>query len=291
MPLILDSRSVSRIGDDRALHVQLAEAIRAQIDDGSLRPGEPLPPEGDIGASLAISRAPVRQAMDLLAAEGLIVKRSGSPARVATPPPVRIMSTERYATQLVRLIVEGAEEHPQTSAFVTDHGITWEEYAVQADYVERPASDDEARRLKIAVGETVLRRHLVKWAGGVPVQIQVSVIPLALVAGTPVTDPERQPWPGGTIAELFSVDLVVTRVAEELRSRLPSPDERRILELPATAPVFEIVRTFCTEDGPVEMSVAVAQGGRTVLTYETDLSEVVAKARAEAAASTSSAAR
>ena len=277
MPLTLDSRTVSRAGDDRSLHVQLVEAIRAQIKSGDLRPGEPLPSAGELVNTLGISMSPIRQAMDILAAEGLIVRRSGYAARVATPPPVRVMSTERYATELTRLLTQGpGEAHELTSAFTTDHGITWDEFAVQADYVEVIASPAEARRLALVEGATVLRRHLVKWAGGVPVQTQTSVIPLALVDGSPVTDPKRQPWPGGTIAELFSVDLVVVRVAEELRSRLPDAGERRVLELSATSPVFEIVRTFyVAPDMPVETSTAVCPADRTVLTYETDLSPIV----------------
>jgi GntR family transcriptional regulator len=269
MPLNLDSRSVSRY-DDRALHRQLADLIRAAINHDECKPGEPLPSETELANTVGISRTAVRDALDILASEGLIVKRSGAVTRVAMPPPVRHMATSRYADEL-RLLKAGGE-HPQTSAFTTDHDITWESYAVQADYSEDAATEADADHLHLRPGAPVLRRYLVKYAAGVPVQMQESVIPLHMVAGTPVADPTRQPWPGGTIAELYSVGLVVTRVVEEATARTPSTAERRALEMEAAGPVCHIVRTFYVGETPAEVSTVVCPAAGTVLRYETDLS-------------------
>lgn len=274
MPLTLDSRSVSRF-DDRALHRQLADVIRDAMGRGELRPGEALPSEGDIASSVGLSRTAVRDALDILATEGLVVKRSGAVTRVATPPPVRHMATSRYADELAQLRALGPDEHPLTSAFTTDHGIEWNAYRVDSNYTEDAATADDAERLDLAPGAPVLRRQLVKYVAGAPVQLQESVIPLELVEGTPVADPGRQPWPGGTIAELYSVGLVVTRVVEEARARTPSTAERRLLEMEAAGPVWDIVRTFYVEsdgaDRAAEVSTVVCPAARIVLRYETDL--------------------
>jgi len=276
VPLNLAAGAVSRF-DDRALHRQLADLIRAAIAAGELRPGEPLPSEGDIAASVGLSRTAVRDALVILAGEGLVVKRSGAVARVATPPPVRHMATSRYADELTRLrqLDDLDMPHPLTSAFVADHGVEWDAYRVAADYAEDAATDVDAERLELGAGAPVLRRQLVKFVAGAPVQLQESVIPLELVAGTPVADPGRQPWPGGTIAELYSVGLVVTRVVEEARARTPSTAERRSLELEAAGPVWDIVRVFFAAAGelerPVEVSTVVCPAARTVLRYETEL--------------------
>lgn len=269
MPLTLDARSVSRY-DDRALHRQLADVIREAITDGQCRPGEPLPSEGDLATTVGVSRTAVRDALDILASEGLIVKRAGAVTRVATPPPVRHMATSRYIEELRLLQASG--EHPLTSAFTTDHGVPWDAYTVDANYAEDTATEQDAERLHLTPGAAVLRRQLVKYAAGVPVQLQESVIPLPLVVGTPVADPERQPWPGGTIAELYSVGLVVTRVVEEAQARTPSTAERRMLEMEAAGPVWDIVRTFYVGDRPTEVSTVVCSARGHVLRYETDLS-------------------
>src|SRR5690349_17237536 len=103
VPLKLSARSVSRFVD-RPLYRQLADVIRDQIRRGALAPGEALPSESEISASTGgLSRTAVREALDVLTAEGLIVKRAGATSRVATPPPVRHMATSRYHDELVRL--------------------------------------------------------------------------------------------------------------------------------------------------------------------------------------------
>lgn len=271
MPLTLDARSVSRF-DDRALHRQLADLIRAAITAGACRPGEPLPSEAELAVTVGLSRTAVRDALDILAGEGLLVKRSGAATRVATPPPVRHMATSRYADELARIrALKPGQDHPLTSAFTVDHGVGWADYAVESQYSQDAATDDDAARLHLAAGAPVLRRQLVKWAGGAPVQLQESVIPLELIADTPVMDPARQPWPGGTIAELYSVGLVVTRVVEEARARTPSTAERRVLEMEAAGPVWDIVRIFHVGERPAEVSTVVCPASRIVLAYETDL--------------------
>lgn len=268
--LELNDRSVDRFAD-RALHRQLADVIREQLRHGALRPGDSLPSEGDIAKATGISRTAVRDALDILAAEGLVIKRSGAASRVATPPPVRHVATSRYAAELARLRALDGGEHPLTSAFTEDHGVAWDAHRVDATYTEDAATEDDAAQLNIAPGTPVLRRQLVKFVAEQPVQVQESVIPLELVAGTPVEDPSRQPWPGGTIAELYSVGLVVTRVVEEARARTPTTAERRLLEMQAAGPVWDVVRVFYVGERAAEVSTVVTPAARMVLRFETSL--------------------
>ena len=88
-------RSVNRFEVGTPLHRQVADAIRRAIIDGTLVAGETLPGEHTIAEMAGVARATVRTAMDDLVAEGRIVKRSGCPTRVVTPPQVRRMSTQR----------------------------------------------------------------------------------------------------------------------------------------------------------------------------------------------------
>jgi GntR family transcriptional regulator len=277
MSLRLDSRAIDRYAD-RALHRQLADRIREAILGGELRAGEALPSEGDLMGMVGLSRTAVREALDVLAGEGRIVKRSGVVARVATPPKVVHMATSRYQEELDLLaeLAETGKPHPATSAFTVDHGVEWEGYQVRAVYEEDTARDEDAARLGVRVGAAVLRRYLVKSVGGRPVQLQDSVIPLELVKGTPVADPANQPWPGGTLAELLSVGVVVSHVSEQATVEdAPTAVERRLLELETAGPVWHIVRTFWAGHGgqrrPVECSTVVCPARGTVLAYETAL--------------------
>jgi DNA-binding FadR family transcriptional regulator len=58
-------------------YVQVATQLRALILGGKLSPGERLPAEGDLAAQFGVSRSTTREALRLLAAEGLVETRRG----------------------------------------------------------------------------------------------------------------------------------------------------------------------------------------------------------------------
>jgi len=60
----------------------VARRLRDQIHDGTLRPGEPIRQEA-VALAFGVSRIPVREALRQLEAEGLVVQRPHSGARVA----------------------------------------------------------------------------------------------------------------------------------------------------------------------------------------------------------------
>lgn len=58
-------------------YVQVASQLRALILGGKLSPGERLPAEADLAAQFGVSRSTTREALRLLAAEGLVETRRG----------------------------------------------------------------------------------------------------------------------------------------------------------------------------------------------------------------------
>jgi len=68
------------------LYVQLANRLAADISSGRLGPGQQLPTEADLMASLGISRVTVRQAVQLLARNGQVISRRGKGSFVARTP-------------------------------------------------------------------------------------------------------------------------------------------------------------------------------------------------------------
>ncbi|CAH1696691.1 Predicted D-glucarate or D-galactorate regulator, GntR family [Hyphomicrobiales bacterium] len=63
----------------------LTEALRQEIADGRLRPGDRLPTESALGASAGVSRTVVREAVAALRAEGLVETRQGAGGFVLAP--------------------------------------------------------------------------------------------------------------------------------------------------------------------------------------------------------------
>jgi GntR family transcriptional repressor for pyruvate dehydrogenase complex len=63
---------------------KVAELLRASIVDGTLRPGDRLPTERELGDQFGVSRTVVREAVRTLVAKGLMEARSGSGVYVAS---------------------------------------------------------------------------------------------------------------------------------------------------------------------------------------------------------------
>lgn len=250
-------------------YIQLAVSLREAIDDGRLTPGEELPSEQRLIEATDVSRDTVRKAIGRLANEGIVIVRHGAPTKVAEAAPQRAVDASRYAKTL-RLLKSG-QPHPLTSAFTEDHGITWDQYKVEMQVAIEPATAEDARRLLLPEGSDLLRRRFVKYAKGQPMELQRSAISWKLAGGTPLIDPGQQPWPGGTIAELFSLGLEVTRVTHDAEARMPRDDERKALRMQKPGPVISMVRVFWVGERPVEASRVISPGDRAVLHYEVEL--------------------
>lgn len=103
---------------------QLADAIAAAIDDGSIRPGSRLPPERELATALALSRSTVVAALDHLRAEGRLERRQGSgtwvPARPLPTLDERQLVLDRVARNpLVEGVLGGRTSVVELTAAVT----------------------------------------------------------------------------------------------------------------------------------------------------------------------------
>lgn len=251
------------------MYLQLAARIREAIDDGRLEPGEKVPSEKKLMDATGMSREMVRDAITELVNEGLVVKRHGAATRVTEAPPQRPLDASRYLKAL--RILKAAGPIPNTSAFTEDHGLDWADYGCDMRPAKEAATAEDARRLNVAVGTPLLRRHFLKSGRGIPLQIQRSAMLWDLAGSTPVADPGKQPWPLGTIAELWSLGLEVTAVDEDVRSRQPRDEERRALSMQTPGPVFDIVRVFWVGERIVEASRVIMPANRNVLHYRVTL--------------------
>ncbi|WP_210529023.1 FCD domain-containing protein [Rubellimicrobium arenae] len=79
--MTLDADPIRR----RKLSDEVRERLLAQINEGDLRPGDPLPSERELMALYGVGRPAIREAMQQLASLGLIVVRHGDRPRLAAP--------------------------------------------------------------------------------------------------------------------------------------------------------------------------------------------------------------
>jgi GntR family transcriptional repressor for pyruvate dehydrogenase complex len=88
---------------------RLAALIEAQIDRGSLSPGDRLPTEQALAAAHGVSRTVVREAVHQLKSQGLVRSRQGSGVFVTEPPAHRALAFDPTVLESMDAVVQMVE--------------------------------------------------------------------------------------------------------------------------------------------------------------------------------------
>lgn len=263
---------------DRPAYNQVAEHLRQRIYAGQLLPGDKLPSEAGLIKQFGVSRVTARGAIKDLQAEGLIVTRQGKGSFVRNREATRRLPAGRYQAEAE--YAAGRVAEPSTSYGFDCTGLgpgeSREHYRVETSYRETRAPGRVAELFGIGDKASVLERRLTFFIDDRPEQLITSYLLYDLVRGTPVADPENEPWPGGTIAQLASLGIVAVAVQESVRSRMPTPEEAAKLHLATGVPVLVITRRTLAEDGRVVEVAAdiLLPADRVIVDYRTDLRTV-----------------
>jgi len=139
---------------------QVAEALRAAIMKGDYAPGSRLPSETDISETFQVSRVTVRTAIKMLESQGLVEVRHGSGT---------------YVCDFGGRIRAGAQELRSISETIQEMGFVPRTELHARDV--RPATEDEAERLGVEVGFTVVAMERAIYADNEVVAYSFDVIP------------------------------------------------------------------------------------------------------------------
>jgi GntR family transcriptional repressor for pyruvate dehydrogenase complex len=121
------------------LYEQIIEIIKTEIQEGHLKPGDLLPSERALAKSLGVSRVPVREAMRMLEAMGVVEIFHGKGAVVA--------GLGRMA--IIELLDVIAESDSDTLADLAEARLVMEVAAAALSCVRR--TDDDIARMKNAI--------------------------------------------------------------------------------------------------------------------------------------------
>jgi len=225
---------------DRAVFRQIADRLRADITSGQLMEGARLPSESELMRSHGTARETVRRALGLLKAEGLIFTEHGRGAFV------------RRRQAVIRRRPERDDDGGQ----------------IETLSVKRAKADSVvAAQLGLRSGSGVIVRARRYQYDHMPVEVATSYIAWRLASGTALA--ESDPGPGGVYARLAELGHPVDRFSEDVSTRMPTPEESRMLRLGEGVPVFAVMRiAYDRSDGPVEALHAVMAGDRFVLSYD-----------------------
>jgi GntR family transcriptional regulator len=208
-------------------YAQIADAIRQRVARGQWPKGHRLPTNEELAHEFGVSRVTVRQAVDLLARDGLLAARQGRGTFVVnTPTEDRWLRVETSLTALAEVyrdtspeILNIAESNARPLLFPED-GLPAAHYI----YMRRVHSRNKQVYcvISIYIEEKVFRKHSARLRKEV-------VIPILAKMRKPAIERARQTLTIG------SADL----------------DLARLLGVPLNAPVAEVRRVFNSADGRV----------------------------------------
>jgi GntR family transcriptional regulator len=246
-------------GDDKPPYRQIAGMLREAISSGQLDAGERLPSESALIDHFGVARMTVRQAVQDLRSEGLVISEHGRGVFVRPAPPIRRLASDRFARR---------HRAGGKAAFTVEAEKSG--YTPQVDSIaitRERANSSVAERLCLTSDDDVVVRSRRYLADGRPVEAATSYIPATFAQGTKIEQTDT--GPGGIYARLEEAGHTLARFTEEVGARMPTPEERRALQLPAGAPVLTVVRTaYDTNDVAVEVCDTVKVASAYLLEYD-----------------------
>ncbi|MGW6011442.1 GntR family transcriptional regulator [Streptomyces sp. NPDC055210] len=239
---------------------RIAEELRRQIESGELHPGDKLPSERALAEAHGAARNTAREAIRILAEQGLVTAKHGSGVFVREPQRLFRFGSDRYSiknreTGLTPFRLEAKRQGKVARIEVPSIAR------------EKPPAD-VAERLNVAADqESVVHRENHYFADDEPVQVVSTYLRWDEAQGTLLM--QQKTGKDGIYGRLEELGHVMTRVRDEISARMPTPEEATTLELLPGVPVLEVLHTSLDQDGtPFEVSRYVHRADQTGLLYE-----------------------
>ncbi|WP_435974983.1 GntR family transcriptional regulator [Streptomyces sp. Qhu_M48] len=239
---------------------RIAEDLRTAIESGRLSPGDKLPSERALAEQYGAARNTAREAIRLLAEQGLVTARHGRGVFVREPQRLFRFGSDRYARK---------NRETGLTPFRLEAKRQGKVARIDVVSIEREVPPtDIAERLNVPADEaSVVHRENHYFADDEPVQIVSTFLRWDEAQDTLLMQPKT--GKDGIYGRLEELGHVMTRARDEISTRMPSPEEAAVLDLLPGVPVLEVLHTSLDQEGtPFEVSRYVHRGDQTGLLYE-----------------------
>jgi GntR family transcriptional regulator len=222
-------------------YYQLKEFIRERIRSGEWAPGMLIPSERELCERHGISRMTARQAITELVNEGMLYREQGRGTYVGQPKiPQQLMSLTGFTEDM-----QARDQRP--GARVLEASM-W------------GADETTAERLRIRVGQPVYRLRRLRLADTEPLAIETACVCFIGCERLLESDLEHDSL-YRLLSETF--DMPPLAAEQEIEAALASPEDARLLDIPAGSPVLRTRRVTTTRRGrPIEYAESVYRGDK-----------------------------
>ena len=263
------STAAGSVPERRDVYERLADELRQEIVSGRYKPGDRLPSTMELMERTGVANLTVRGAYRTLIEEGLVeaiskrgfyVRRPNAMTWRMNPGP-----TARRAGPSV-LDFWAADVEAAGLAHREEISLAIDDSA--ALVLGRPIGE----RLSLPEGSRVLVRRAIRYTGpagaGTPGEadsLADEYYPYDLVRDTALASPA----PANALEVLTGIGHKPRGSVDEVRPRLATTDERRLLSLPQVSVVLELARTAHTADRmPVAVLHQIRRGDGATFCYE-----------------------
>lgn len=252
------------------LHHQIADAIRARITSGELKPGDAVPSVAELCEQWNCSAGSARAALSVLKSEGLITGGRGKPATVRQPP-TRIRLTIDATQTAKNLVLRPRSERAVSGAIEQTAGLQLGQVISTHRYSTIEATNELAKEFDINPGVKLLLRvyEMTERNAGHRVSWSVSYIPIHLIeSNSDLLDQNNEPWPGGHQHQLYTVGIEIDRFVRSITAVEPSPGDRQKWGMDDGVPLLYVrSRSIDIENRVVEISDAAYPADRTEISF------------------------
>jgi len=249
-----------RVESEQPASRRIAEELRLLIYSGALAEGDRLPSERHLAAEHQTARNTAREAVRLLADEGLVTAEHGRGVFVRRSAPVLRFGADRY---------DSAHRTSGTGPFAAEV----ERQGLRPGFeVLSVARAVPARAIADALGvdggrKSVFERRNRHFADDEPVQLVTTWLAISVAQASRLT--RRDPGAGGIYARLEDAGHVLTRYTEQVSARMPRREEVEALELPPGVPVLDLLHVgFDQHAEAFEATRFVVRADRGALAYD-----------------------
>jgi len=251
------------------VYERLADELRQAITSGQYQPGDRLPSTLDIMARTGVANLTVRGAYRVLVEEGLVESVSKKGFYVRRPSVMTwTMNPARGARRTAGAVLDGWTADAEAAGLSHREDISVAIEDASVSILGTPAGE----RLGLPPGSRVLVRRAIRYTGPAAESPAADADSLAdeyysydLVRDTPLASPA----PASPAEILAAAGLKIRSHVDELRPRVATTEERRLLSLPQVSVVLELARTACTADRqPVLVLHQIRRGDGATYQYD-----------------------
>lgn len=229
-------------------YVQVQDALKDYIEGGEVSAGDQLPSEPELCRSFNVSRTVIRQALQGLENEGLVVRHKGRGTFVAEPK-----IGESLFQELTGFFQDMSQKGHAPVSRVLKQAII-------------PANAKVAAFLQIALETPVIRIDRVRYVNNEPIVLVTTYLPQKLCPRLVETDLTNRSLYAYLEEEY---DLEIARGRRVLEAIVASEHEAQLLEISEGAPLISLESVSYLEDGtPLEYYHALHRGDRSMFEVE-----------------------